>query len=222
MVDLGFTGFTGLRPGQPGPARSDGPNGPDGPVTERLRDFCEALGVPFYLKQTEIAAMVLAPAAGQNPCAVCSHHRRGAMNNFALEHGYNKIALAHHHDDAIETLLMSILYSGQIKTFLPRTYLDRTGLTVIRPLVYFREHEIRSATRFTGFEPVPSPCPMNGRSKRAEVKELIRDLTRKDRTIYSKLSAALRSDAVIELWPPVPSKEELDRKHREFFRNKKE
>ncbi|HHV62578.1 MAG TPA: tRNA 2-thiocytidine biosynthesis protein TtcA [Firmicutes bacterium] len=187
---------------------------------ERLQAFCEALDVPFYLKHTDIATMALAPGAGQNPCAVCAYHRRGAMNNFALENGYNKIALAHHHDDAIETLLMSIIYSGQIRTFLPRTYLDRTGLTVIRPLVYFRECEIKSATRFTGFEPAPSPCPMNGRSKRAEIKALIRELTRKDRSIYDKLSAALRMDAVIELWPPVPSREELYRKHRAFFKNK--
>lgn len=83
----------------------------------------------------------------------------------------NKIAYAHHNDDAVETFLMSLLYSGQLTTFTPVTYLDRTGLKVIRPLIYFRESETRAAVRYHGFTPVPSPCPHDGHTIRQEVKE---------------------------------------------------
>jgi tRNA(Ile)-lysidine synthase TilS/MesJ len=123
------------------------------------------------------------------------------MNRFARENGFNAVALAHHHDDAVETFLMSIIYSGQIKTFLPRTELDRSGLTAIRPLVYLREKEIRAALELTGYQPVPSPCPVDGRTKRAETKELIRQLSRHDPGIFTNLASAIREGRPQEFWP---------------------
>ncbi|HYH03965.1 MAG TPA: tRNA 2-thiocytidine biosynthesis TtcA family protein [Bacillota bacterium] len=166
-----------------------------------LQRYCDRLEVPFISVKTEIAKYALGGANPEGPCATCSFLRRGTMNRVAGEHGYNVIALAHHQDDAVETFLMSTIFSGQIKTFLPRTELERSGITVIRPLVYFREAELRQAQDLIGFTPVASPCPLDGKTKRAEVKELIRNLSRHDPRIFNNLAAAMREGRPIELWP---------------------
>jgi tRNA(Ile)-lysidine synthase TilS/MesJ len=166
---------------------------------EPLAGFCRDLGVKFNYVKKNIASIV---RNDDNPCARCAHFRRGAMNNFARENGFQKVALAHHHDDAVETFLMSIIYSGQIKTFLPKTYLERSGLTVIRPLVYLREREVKKAQEFHGYTPVPKICPYDGNSYRQKTKELIRELVRDRRWVYSNLAAAMREGRPIELWPP--------------------
>lgn len=166
---------------------------------EPLAKFCAGLGIKFNYLKKEIAAVV---QNDDNPCARCAHFRRGVMNNFAKENGFQKVALAHHHDDAVETFLMSIIYSGQIKTFLPKTYLERSGLTVIRPLVYLREKEVLKAQEFYDYSPAPKVCPYDGNSYRQKTKELIRELTRDRRWVYSNLAAAMREGRPSELWPP--------------------
>lgn len=168
---------------------------------EPLEEYCTRLGVPFRLVKTEIARYAFGENNPEGPCATCSFLRRGTMNRIAREDGYNVVALAHHHDDAVETFLMSVIFSGQMKTFLPRTELDRTGLTVIRPLVYFRETELREAIRLTHFQPVPSPCPADGLTKRAETKELIRKLCCHDQRVFNNLAAVIRKGCPTELWP---------------------
>ncbi|MEW6228982.1 MAG: tRNA 2-thiocytidine biosynthesis TtcA family protein [Bacillota bacterium] len=184
---------------------------------ERMASFVRRLGVPYFVKQTNIAQVAFAPYQKENPCAICSHLRRGALNKYAAENGFNKVALAHHRDDVVETFLMSILYSGQINTFRPVTYLDRTGLTVIRPLVYFRESEIVGAVRRIGYEPLPSPCPMQGKSHRAKVRDLIRNLSRENPIVYHNLFKALHRDAIRELWPPVASEQQMRERHKALF-----
>jgi tRNA 2-thiocytidine biosynthesis protein TtcA len=179
-----------------------------------LETFCESLGVPFYSRKTEIAKYAFGAENPEGPCATCSFLRRGTMNRFARENGYNVVALAHHQDDVVETFLMSIVFSGQIKTFLPRTELERSGVTAIRPLVYLRETEVREALALTGFTPVPSPCPLDGRTKRAEVKELIRNLSRHDPRIFSNLAAALREGRPLELWPAALDRGEVEARRR--------
>lgn len=187
-------------------------------ATDGMDVFCRRLGVEFQIVRTEIAKYAFGEDNPEGPCATCSFLRRGTMNRFAREHGFSKIALAHHQDDAVETFLMSIIYSGQIKTFLPRTFLDRSEVTVIRPLVYLREAEIREANPLTGFQPVASPCPLDGKTKRAETKDLIRNLCRHDRMIFNHLTAAMRKGRPQELWPPELSIEDLSRrKQRESF-----
>lgn len=171
--------------------------------TNRMLQYCETLQIPYHIERTEIAKYALSETNPEGPCSICAFLRRGTMNRIAREHQYNVIALAHHHDDAVETFLMSIIYSGQIKTFLPRTELDRTGLVAIRPLVYFRESELQTAIELTGFQPVASPCPMNGKTKRATVKALIRELSQQTNpNIFANLASAIRTGRPIELWPP--------------------
>lgn len=181
-----------------------------------MREFCHSLSVPFYVKQVNIAKAAL-ENKHKSPCFTCAFFRRGAVNSFAQEHGFNKVALAHHQDDVVETFVMSLFYSGQLKTFQPKTFLDRTGLTIIRPLVYFREHELCEAKRLHGFDPIPSPCPMNGYTKRQEIKELIHTMSRDNKFIFSNLTAAMREGASTELWPPEMDEAEVFAKYRRFF-----
>ena len=138
---------------------------------QELVDFCAHYGLEHYSDDVDV--MAAHAKKGGSPCFTCAYFRRGAVNRFAKEHGCNKVAYAHHNDDAVETLLMGLLYSGQIHTFTPSTYLDKSDLTVIRPLVYFREQEITDAIQHHGFQPVKSPCPIDGHTIRQKVKVIL-------------------------------------------------
>ena len=153
----------------------------------------------------------------KSPCFTCAFFRRGAVNRYAAAHQMNKVAYAHHHDDAVETFLMSLFYSGQLNTFRPKTYLDKTGLTVIRPLVYFREQEIIDAIAYHGFTPLPSPCPHNGNTTRQTVKELIETLGKDNPNLYNHLAAGMREGALGELWPASKTRKEMERTYRAFM-----
>lgn len=181
-----------------------------------LAAFCAGLGVSHHALKADIAG-IIAKGGGKDPCFVCSYFRRAVINNFAVANGFNKIAYAHHHDDAVETFVMGLLYTGQLKTFLPRTHLDRTGLTVIRPLVYFREKELRASVRLHGFTPLPSPCPLDGKTKRQEIKELIRGWEKTHKHAFKHLAAAMRESPASELWPAAPSRAELQSLNRSFW-----
>ncbi len=187
--------------------------------TSELAAFCANLAIPFYTKNVDIDGIIDKNNV-IDPCFSCAFFRRGAINRFAVEHGFNKVAYAHHHDDAVETFLMSILYSGQINTFLPTTYLDQTDLTVIRPLVYFREFELKATPKLHGFTPIPSPCPFNGTTKRQEAKEMIVSLEKSTPALYAHLGAAMRHSPASTLWPAELSREELYVKHLTFWNKK--
>ena len=176
--------------------------------TARIRAYCKSLDVPYDTVDVDIAGAI-EEQEGKSPCFTCAFFRRGAMNQYAKAHGMNKVAYAHHNDDAVETFLMSLFYSGQLTTFTPVTYLDRTDVTVIRPLVYFREQELRDAVKLHGFAPVPSPCPYDGATIRQTVKELITRLEGEIPTLYAHLAAGMREGALGELWPRVQTREEM-------------
>jgi len=181
-----------------------------------LQEICDRLEIPYRIQRVELAEDIL-HHPDQTPCSQCSYFRRAIMHNYAMKHGFNKVAFAHHYDDAVETFLMSILYSGQVTTFLPKTYLERTGVTVIRPLIYLRESEIRSFIKKLGFTPVPSPCSLDGYTKRAEIKELIRHLQKKNPHTFAHLAAAMREGRPMQFWPRELTKEEIREKSRQFW-----
>ena len=176
--------------------------------TERIRAYCASLGVPYDTIDVDIAGAI-DEQVEKSPCFTCAFFRRGSMNQYAKAHGMNKVAYAHHNDDAVETFLMSLFYSGQLTTFTPVTYLDRTDVTVIRPLVYFREQELRDAVKQHGFTPVPSPCPHDGDTIRQSVKALIARLEGEIPTLYAHLAAGMREGALGELWPRTKTRDEM-------------
>ena len=186
--------------------------------TESVSRFTRELNIPHEIQKVDIAG-IIENDPKRSPCFTCAFFRRGAINRFAEEHGWNKIAYAHHNDDAVETLLLNLLYSGQIGTFAPVTYLDRTGLTVIRPLIYLRESETRGAVKYHGMNPVKSPCPMDGHTKRAKVKNMIADISREDPMIYDHLAAAMREgkNGKETLWPPPKTRDEMKKDYEKFM-----
>lgn len=184
--------------------------------TTRIADFCKELSLPFFTQQVDIAGTIQ-KQQGKDPCFTCAFFRRGAINRHASEKGYNKIAYAHHHDDAVETFFMSLLYSGQLKTFQPSTYLCRTGLTVIRPLIYFRERELADTVSIHGFHPIASPCPLNGKTKRQEIKELIARLSETNPALYAHLASAMRQDPQAALWSAEKNRKEMKELYRRFM-----
>ena len=167
-------------------------------LTEISR-LCAQLGIEYCVKETEIGKIIFDYRKEKNPCALCAKMRRAVLANTCVEQGYSKLALGHHREDAIETLLMSLFYEGRFHTFHPKTAMSRTGITVIRPLVYLPESHVKHMARVLELPVVKSPCPANGETRRAEMKELIRRL----RLIYpdanERFLHALQQDRY-DLW----------------------
>ena len=186
-----------------------------------IKDFMQRLDIPHQSFDVDIKGAIDAQG-GKDPCYTCAFFRRGAVNRYAKEQGCNKVAYAHHHDDAVETFFMGLLYSGQLHTFTPKTYLDKMDLTVIRPLVYFREAEIREAIQYHGFEPVPSPCPYDGHTIRQKVKDLIQEISQDNPQLYSHLAAAMRQDAIGELWAPAKTRKEMQKQYFSYMYGKQQ
>ena len=143
-----------------------------------VADWCAAQGIPFTLVPTEINHIIFNVRKEKNPCSMCSKMRRGALHGALQERGIKKIALGHHYDDAIETFYMSLFYEGRLSCFQPVTYLDRTDITQIRPLLYCGEGQIRTVAARENLPVVHNPCPADGATKRQEVKELIAELSK--------------------------------------------
>ena len=154
--------------------------------------LCERLEVPYTRIQVPVYQIIFEERKEKNPCSLCAKLRRGSLNTALTDLGIRKIALGHHYDDAIETLLMNLLFEGRIGCFQPVTYLDRTGITQIRPLLYCREEDIRRAAQRLRLPVVHNPCPANGHSRRQEVKELIAGLEGRYPDIKQKLFGSLQ------------------------------
>ena len=165
-----------------------------------VQAMCDSLDVPYHIIQTEIGKIVFEERKESNPCALCSKMRRGALANACNELGINKLALGHHRDDAIETLLMSLLFEGRFHTFHPVTHLDRTDITQIRPLIYSSEKQIIALTRKLNLPVVESPCPANHHTRREEMKRLMDELCKKYPNARAQILSALKNEAKYGLW----------------------
>ena len=165
-----------------------------------IHRLCQELDIPYVVKQTEIGDIIFNKRKEKNPCALCAKMRRGALNDMCREYGCNKLALGHHRDDAIETLLMSLFYEGRFHTFHPKTYLSRTGITAIRPLCYLPEYHVRHMVEDLNLPVVKSPCPANGEPKRQERKELMQALRKRYPDAPDRFLHALQSDKQYDLW----------------------
>ncbi len=141
---------------------------------KELYDYCEELKVPLTIKTTQISQIVFDVRKEQNPCALCSKLKRGALHNEVLALNSNKLALGHHADDFMETFLLGVLYEGRIHTFMPVTYLDKKKITLIRPMIYMREKDIVYAVNKNSIPIIKSNCPADGKTKREDMKTLIR------------------------------------------------
>ncbi len=156
---------------------------------EALSNYALSLGVRYHVEKTQIYNVVFEERKEKNPCSLCANMRRGALNSTAKSLGCNKVALGHHADDLIETFFLSMIYEGRLSTFQPTTYLSKADLTVIRPLIYVKEHEIIS---FSKDKPIlKNPCPVDKFTKREEVKKTLNDLSKDYPLIKENLFNAL-------------------------------
>ena len=149
----------------------------DGMDFKPVKALCDDLDVPYTVEKRDLARVIFEERQEKNPCALCSKMRRGALNDLIRSLGIKKIALAHHFDDAIETFLLSLLYEGRINCFQPVTYMSRADVTQIRPLLYVGEGSIDNLAKKYSLPVVRNLCPMNGESKREEIKTLIKTLS---------------------------------------------
>ena len=156
--------------------------------------LCEQQGVEYIVRPTDIKTIVFDIRNEENPCSLCAKMRRGALNDTAKLHGCNKVALGHHYDDVIETMMMSLLYEGRINCFLPQTYLDRRDITVIRPMIYVPEAYVKSLVRRLELPVVHNPCPADGNTKREEIKQLLRTLERENHGVRQRIFGAIQRD----------------------------
>ncbi len=143
---------------------------------DKVKKLCEQLEVQYHIVSTQISEIVFDIRKEGNPCSLCSKMRKGAFNNAAVELGCNKIAYAHHKDDLIESMMMSFIYEGRLHTFSPVTHLDRSRLTLIRPLLYLYEGDVKGFVKEYDLPIVKSSCPVDGSTKREYVKQLVNQI----------------------------------------------
>lgn len=157
-----------------------------------VADYCRQLEVPYTRIEVPIYEIVFRERQEKNPCALCAKMRRGSLNTALVERGIRKIALGHHYDDAVETLMMNLVFEGRIGCFQPVTYLDRMQVTQIRPLLYCREEELRRAAEKMQLPVVDNTCPADGASRRQEIKELLARLEIRYPGLKKKIFGAIQ------------------------------
>lgn len=167
---------------------------------DEIVKLCESLDVPYTILKTDIASIVFNERKESNPCSLCAKMRKGALNEEIKRLGCNKVAYAHHKDDVVETMLMSLIYEGRFHTFSPRTYLDRMDLTVIRPLMYVNEADVIGFVHKYELPVAKSPCPADGNTKREYVKQLLKQLNQENPGVKERMFTAIMNGK-LESWP---------------------
>lgn len=166
-----------------------------------IEELCKKLNVPYTIVKTEIGPIIFDYRKEKNPCSMCSKMRRGALNQAILDKGFNKLALGHHYDDAVETFMMSLIYEGRISCFQPVTNLDRTGIIQIRPMLYIHEKTVDSYANRMNLPVLENRCPVDKHTKREEVKELIFDLVKTYPDLKERIFGAMQRFPLPE-WEP--------------------
>lgn len=167
---------------------------------EAMSRFIENLGIDYYFIKTDIGKIIFETRKESNPCSLCSKMRRGALNKKAIEIGANKLALGHHADDVVQTMLLSLLYEGRFSTFAPVSYLDRTGITLIRPFIYTSETEITEAVRRYNLPVVNNPCPANKHTQREYINNLIKYIQQEAPFAKKNMLSAIYHPERSKLW----------------------
>ncbi len=173
--------------------------GYDGSDYSKIADFCKSLGVEYIVEKTQIKQIVFDLRKEKNPCSLCANLRRGALNNAAIANGCNCVSLGHHNDDVIETFMLSLMYEGRINCFSPVTYLEKSKLKLIRPLIFANESYISHISTRLNLPIFKNPCPADKNSKREEIKSYISSLCENDPQIKRRLFSAVQNSS-LEGW----------------------
>ena len=163
---------------------------------DKIKKMTNDLEIPYHIVTTDIAKIIFEDRKETNPCSLCAKMRKGALNQVAKDLGCNKIAYAHHEDDIIETMFMSLIYEGRIHTFSPVTYLDRMDLTVIRPMMYMNEMDVTGYVNKNNLPVLKSACPVDGHTKREYVKNLIKSINAESPGVKDRMFSAIQSSII--------------------------
>ncbi len=158
--------------------------------------LCEQLEVEYHIIPTQIARIIFEERQESNPCSLCAKMRRGVIHSSAKELGCNKVALGHHFDDVVETFMLNLYFEGRIGCFCPVTYLSRTDITLIRPMIYLPEKDVRYYAKKEGLPIVESTCPADGNTQREEIKKMLSELDRQHRGLRYRIFGAIQRAGV--------------------------
>ena len=168
---------------------------------EPIRALCADLDVPYTVVETQIGEIIFQDRKEENPCSLCAKMRKGALNEKVKAMGCNKVAYAHHKDDVVETMLLSLIFEGRFYSFSPRTYLDRMDLTVIRPMIFVDEADVIGFQNKYYVPVAKNPCPADGKTKREYAKNLLAQLNRENPGVKERMFTAILSGNIHD-WPP--------------------
>ncbi len=160
---------------------------------DKIKALCKELNVEYTIVKTDIAHIVFEDRKESNPCSLCAKMRKGALNETIKKAGCNKVAYAHHKDDVVVTMLMSLIFEGRFHTFAPVTYLDRMDLTVIRPLMYMNESDVIGFINKYDVPVIKSACPADGYTKRQYVTDLLAQLNRENPGVKERMFSAIQN-----------------------------
>ena len=165
-----------------------------------IKDLCHDMEIPYQIVKSDIYHILFDIRKESNPCSLCAKMRKGALNQAVKEMGCNKVAYAHHKDDIVETMLLSMIFEGRFYSFSPKTWLDRMDLTVIRPLMFVDEMDVIGFKNKYNLPVVKSKCPVDGYTKRQYAKELLRQINKdhpgaKERMFHAILNGDIKG------WP---------------------
>lgn len=163
-----------------------------------LIQFCRDLDVDYHIEHTQIGPIIFDERKEKNPCSLCSKMRRGALNSCVNNFGFNKLALGHHADDLSETLLLSLIYEGRLSTFAPYSFMDKSGVTMIRPFIYTFEKDIIGEAK--DLPVLFNPCPANHATQREYMKNLIKTLCKDIPFAKDRIHSAITHPERYNLW----------------------
>lgn len=176
---------------------------PDEPRLEKIRQRLKSDNVFHYFIESDINSIVASRLTkGTSPCSLCSRIRRGILYSFAFQQGWNKIALGHHMDDFVETLLLNLFFNGSIKGMSPKLRADDGRNTVIRPLVYVREEDAFEMTNEMRLPVNDCGCILETKveSRRHWVKRLVTDLEKDAPNVRSSILSSMGRVCERHLW----------------------
>ena len=174
----------------------------DGFDEELLKRTSENLNVELIIVPTNIKQIVFEERKEKNPCSLCANLRRGILNTTAKKNGCNKIALGHNEDDMIETFFMNLIYAGNISTFSPVSFMDKSGMTLIRPLIYVPEKLTKRFVKKSNIEIMPKICPQDGNSTREYALKLLREIEINNRQSRANIIGAIKR-AELDGWKNI-------------------
>lgn len=157
-----------------------------------IRELCDALSVEYHVVPTQISKVIFDVRKEKNPCSLCAKMRRGALYGYARDIGCTSVALGHHFDDVVETFMLNLFYEGRLGCFQPVTYLSNTGITMIRPMIYMPEKDVRYFASKNILPIIKSPCPADGNTEREEMKKLLHTLELQNKGLRYRIFGAIQ------------------------------